>query len=190
MFAYNSAEKHARASENNGENSGARKRKERWAKKAAIKDHESGVNQERNAAACGVTAKGKEIVRWYRVDIRSEIETNADATSKGHSTCTGNQEEAQMITTTTTLGTKAYRIYVAKETVREPKWATLLAQVPAQIQKERRDCMLRERRVAQRLWKGFRDEVLGSQDGNHNKDDSDSDLLVQIGWQEGGCSVS
>ncbi|KAF9539212.1 Serine/threonine-protein kinase plk2 [Mortierella hygrophila] len=172
VFDNNAVEKHVRTSENNGEGLGAWKRKKRRAEKAA---------------------KGKEVVRWCRVETKSKTEAitdvnasadaDATATAKVHGTRTGDQGETGKTTRMATLGAKAYHRYVAKEAVKEREWAVLLAQVQAQVEKERRVLHV-ERDALRDLFGGeFRDDGNGSQDGKHSEDDNDEN-----GSQDGNHS--
>ncbi|KAF9117812.1 hypothetical protein BGX30_005048 [Mortierella sp. GBA39] len=177
VFGNSSVEKHARTSENNGEGLEEWKRKKRRAEKAA---------------------KGKEIVHWRRVDTKSRAEAitdanansnanananadadadaDADATAKVHGTRTGDQGETGKITRTVTLGAKAYHRYAAKEAVKECGWAVLLAQVQAQVEKERRDLHAERDELLDLFGSEFRDDGNGGQDGKHSEDDDDGAL--------------
>ncbi|KAG9072111.1 Serine/threonine-protein kinase plk2 [Linnemannia hyalina] len=175
VFDNSAVEKHDRTSENNGEGLGTWKRK----KKRAVK-----------------AAKGKEVVRWSRVDTKSRTEAitganantdataeaeatanataTATATAKVHGTRTGDQGETGKTTRTATLGAQAYHRYVAKEAVKECEWAVLLAQVQAQVEKERRDLHAERDALRDLFGSEFRDDGHGSQDVKHSKDDDDS----------------
>ncbi|KAF9138423.1 hypothetical protein BGX30_009153 [Mortierella sp. GBA39] len=143
--------KHARTSENNCEDSRAWKRKKRRAEKAAVKGHES---------QCRVDTKsGTEAITDANADA------DADASTKDHNTRTRSQGETRKTARTATLGAQAYRRYVAKETIKERERAFLLAQVQAQIEKERRDLHAAPLDL---FGSDFCDDRRGGQDGNCN----------------------
>ncbi|KAK5827197.1 kinase-like domain-containing protein [Linnemannia elongata] len=80
--------------------------------------------------------------------------------------------------TRTTSGAKAYRVFVAKEAVKERHWAALLAQVQARIRQERRDLQAERVELRDLFGSDFRDDGRGTQDGSHKEDDdSESDDL-------------
>ncbi|KAG0041781.1 hypothetical protein BGZ90_009654, partial [Linnemannia elongata] len=80
--------------------------------------------------------------------------------------------------TRTTSGVKAYRVFVAKEAVKERHWAALLAQVQARIRQERRDLQAERVELRDLFGSDFRDDGHDDQDGSHQEDeDSESDDL-------------
>ncbi|KAG0050255.1 Serine/threonine-protein kinase plk2 [Linnemannia elongata] len=77
----------------------------------------------------------------------------------------------QETTTRTTSGVKAYRMFVAKEAMKERHWAALLAQVQTRIRKERRDLQAERDELRDLFGSDFRDDGRGTQDGNQKEDD-------------------
>ncbi|KAG0050436.1 hypothetical protein BGZ90_007052 [Linnemannia elongata] len=81
-------------------------------------------------------------------------------------------------TNRTTSGVRAYRLFVAKEAVKECHWAALLAQVQTRIRQERRDLQVERDELRDLFGNDFRDDGHDDQDGRHQEDDdSESDDL-------------
>ncbi|KAK5827127.1 kinase-like domain-containing protein [Linnemannia elongata] len=79
-------------------------------------------------------------------------------------------------TNRTTSGVRAYRLFVAKEAVKERHWAALLAQVQTRIRQERRDLQAERDELRDLFGNDFRDDGHDDQDGSHQEDDdSESD---------------
>ncbi|KAK5827101.1 kinase-like domain-containing protein [Linnemannia elongata] len=66
---------------------------------------------------------------------------------------------------------EAYRVFVAKEAVKERHWAALLAQVQARIRQERRDLQAERVELRDLFGSDFRDDGRGTQDGSDQEDE-------------------
>ncbi|KAG0045468.1 hypothetical protein BGZ89_005601 [Linnemannia elongata] len=98
---------------------------------------------------------GEETEALTRKKLRTE-----ESEVRGHESGTG-----------TTSGVKAYRIFTAKEAVKECHWAALLAQVQARIRQERRDLQAERDELRDLFGSDFRDDGRDDQDGSHKEDD-------------------